>query len=282
MNPYQTEKYYIDYGFQLDPDAGDTTPHFNPRKSASLFELYQFTLNVTRIPYFIMWASAIALVRNYAKTMGRAKFLLITILPGLIFPIQIVESLVGIFPPLFASLYGSASLTLAGVFFGIIFFVSARAMKRTLGHDNAVSRYLTITGFGFILALTATSPAVHVIDRIHTPFPPFGALTWAFFGLAVYLVSSGFYLSAVSISQDVALRKSVRQVAAEESSKMLDTIGTAQMEQEIRRRVQKIAEEQEETLKEQTGIQQTISEEDVNTYVMNALEEVKKIHRKSD
>jgi hypothetical protein len=285
VNPSLTERYYVDYGYQPDDNDnnGDPALHFSLKKSDSLFALYQLTMSILRVAYFPMWASAIVLVRNYSKIMGRGKFLLITVLPGLIFPITIFESVSGgVFPPLFASLYGGASLALAGLFVAIIFFVSAKNMKRI--HDsqnNVISQYLIIAGFGFILTLVASSPAVHVIDRIHTPFPPFATLTWAFLGLSTYLVSTGFYLSAIRISQDIGLRKSIRQVATEESSsRLLDNIGTAQMEQAIEDRVQKIAKEQEVSLKQETGVQQEVSKEDVEAYVEEVLEEVKKMRRK--
>jgi hypothetical protein len=110
VNPSLTERYYIDYGYQPDHNNGDPVPHFFLKKSDSLFALYQLTMNILRAPYFLMWASAIVLVRNYSKTMGRAKFLLITVLPGFIYPITIFESVSGgVFPPLFASLYGCRS-----------------------------------------------------------------------------------------------------------------------------------------------------------------------------
>jgi hypothetical protein len=77
------------------------------------------------------------------------------------------------------------------------------------------------------------------------------------------------------------LRKSIRQVATEESSsRLLDNIGTAQMEQAIEDRMQKIAKEQEESLKQETGVQQEVTKEDVEAYVKEVLEEVKKMRRK--
>jgi hypothetical protein len=274
-DPFQTERYYADYGYGPVQTEQESVPHFSPRKDESHFALYQFTLNGTRIAYFFMWAAVIAMVRNYSKTMGKTKFLCLVILPGLIFPVQMVESLAGIFPPMFASLYGQTSLTLAGIFFGIIFFASAKSVQKMLGNDNSVSHYLNITGFGFILALTAVSPAIHVIDRFHTAFPPFAALNWAFFGLGIYLVSSGFYLSAISIARDMGIRMSIRRMA-EESNKMLDTIGTAQMEEGIRENVLKITKEQQTALEDQTGLEQNLSEEDIQNYVREALEEVQK------
>lgn len=279
--PYATERYYVDSIHQNEQNTGEPFPHFSVKKSDTLFSVYQLTMNILRISYFPLWASSIVLVRSYSRTLGKAKFLLIAVLPGLIFPIQIFESISGgIFPPLFSSLYGGSALALAGLFVAIIFFVSSRNMKRIHGQDNAISKYLTITGFGFLMTLVTISPAVHVIDRIHTPFPPFGTLTWAFVGFSTYLVSTGFYLSAIRISQDTRLRKSLRQVAKEESSsRLLDNIGAAQMEQAIEDRVQKIAKEQEETLKKETGVQQDVSQEDVAAYVKEVLEEVKKMRR---
>jgi hypothetical protein len=276
-NPYLTEKYYVDFGYRPDPESGEPVPHFSPKKSDSLFALYSLTTRILNIAYFPMWASAIVLVRDYARIIGKSKFLVITILPGVIFPIQIAESATGgIFPPLFASLYGASSLILSALFIGIIFFVTARNLRRIHGQSNPISHNLIITGFGFILGLIASSPAVHLIDKVHTPFPPFAVVPWAFVGFAAYLVSLGFFLSATTISQDAKLRKSVRQLATEESSKMLYSMGTAHMEQTIRTRVQSIAKEQEESLKKETGVQNVVSQEDVEAYVNDVIDELKK------
>jgi hypothetical protein len=149
-------------------------------------------------------------------------------------------------------------------------------LRRIHGQSNPISHNLIITGFGFILGLIASSPAVHLIDKVHTPFPPFAVVPWAFVGFAAYLVSLGFFLSATTISQDAKLRKSVRQLATEESSKMLYSMGTAHMEQTIRTRVQSIAKEQEESLKKETGVQNVVSQEDVEAYVNDVIDELKK------
>jgi hypothetical protein len=44
--------------------------------------------------------------------------------------------------------------------------------------------------------------------------------------------------------------------------------------------VQKIAKEQEESLKKETGVQQDVGQEDLEAYVKEVLEEVKKIRIK--
>ena len=62
---------------------------------------------------------------------------------------------------------------------------------------------------------------------------------------ASYLFSLGFYFSAVSVSQDEKLRRSIRKYLMEESN-LLESIGTAQMKQDIEKTVLKIAKEQQE------------------------------------
>jgi hypothetical protein len=57
---------------------------------------------------------------------------------------------------------------------------------------------------------------------------------------------------------------------------MLYSMGTAHMEQTIRTRVQSIAKEQEESLKKETGVQNVVSQEDVEAYVNDVIDELKK------
>ena len=61
-----------------------------------------------------------------------------------------------------------------------------------------------------------------------------------------------------------------------QQSKLFDSIGTAHMEQEIQERVLKVAKEQEDALREQTGIEPSFSEEDMRQYLIQVIEEVKK------
>jgi hypothetical protein len=74
------------------------------------------------------------------------------------------------------------------------------------------------------------------IVLVNVPYPPFGLVTVSFFGLASFLMFNGIYSSAISVAEDSELRKSIRRYAIEES-RLLDSIGMAQMEREIEKRV---------------------------------------------
>ena len=75
---------------------------------------------------------------------------------------------------------------------------------------------------------------------LRAKYPPFGLASVSFTGLSCYLIYTGLYSSAISVSQDLALRQSIRQ-SVKEQSKFLDSMGTAQMEAELQTRVLRTA-----------------------------------------
>jgi hypothetical protein len=84
----------------------------------------------------------------------------------------------------------------------------------------------------------------------------------------------GIYSSAISISQDASLRREIRHLAIRES-KLLDSIGKAQMEQEVIKRVIVVAKKRSDSMIEKTGVQSSLSEHDMRQYMEEVLRELK-------
>jgi hypothetical protein len=160
----------------------------------------------------------------------------------------------------------SGSKPAGGVLFGIAFWSIARSVKR-----SAVRDYMFISAYGIMLLFTSNQAAV----LITAPYPPFGLVTISFMGLSSYLILVGVYSSAISVAQDVNLRKSIRKTV-EQHSNLLDNIGTSQMEQEIHRRVIKITKEKLNEMTEETGVQSSVTEDEMKQYMDNVLKEIKK------
>lgn len=106
-------------------------------------------------------------------------------------------------------------------------------------------------------------------------FPPTVLLPWAFAGFASFLVSFGFYSLAISVSQDIKLRKSIKSFVISES-KLFDSIGTAEMQAQLEKQVSKIVREQEEEMEKHTEIKPSLTEEDMKNYLSEVIEEVKR------
>ena len=98
----------------------------------------------------------------------------------------------------------------------------------------------------------------------------------SFLGLSSYLVFVGLYNSATTVSQDNKLRQAIRKVAINEL-KLIDSIGTAQMEQELQKRVLRIAKVTTSDMQEESGFQSSMSEEEIKEYLQFVIEERKKL-----
>ena len=111
---------------------------------------------------------------------------------------------------------------IAGIIFGLVFWSISRKIDKT-----ATKEYLLIAGFGMMLLIASNQTAGLSL----TPLPLFGIFTAAFFGLSSYLMFTGLYSSAVSVSHDLTLRKQARAYAKQLI--LLDNIGTPEMKKNI-------------------------------------------------
>jgi hypothetical protein len=80
--------------------------------------------------------------------------------------------------------------------------------------------------------------------------------------------------SAISVAQDETLRRSIRKSVKD--MKFLESIGTAQMEQELQKRVLIIAKENSDDMTEETGVQPSLTEDQMKEYLDMVSNEVKR------
>jgi hypothetical protein len=264
-----------------EPEGSTNLQSSNQKSDPILHTFFLLRLIPGRIAFVLYWIGTALLLRRYSTRIGRLKFWIILSLPLVILfvaSIFIFGGIVG--TQLFRGVITAISTVLGGVLFGVIFLTIARGLEQKKqqyrrGGTRTISQYLTMSAFGIILYLVATTPPSHIIDWVHIPYPPFANVVWSFAAFAVYLYSFGFYFSTLLISQDTNLRKSVQKLAIDEAN-MLHNLGFEQMQREIQERVVKLTKEQEEILKEQTGIEHYVSEEEMKEYVKEVMDKVGK------
>ncbi len=115
------------------------------------------------------------------------------------------------------------------------------------------------------------------ISLITAPYPPFGLASIATLGLVSYLILIGLYYSAISVSNDIEMRKFIRFSAIKELT-FLDKIGSAQIEKETEKIVNKLVQQNLEESKSHFG---NTSPENVREYIDEIMDEVKMIKGKS-
>ena len=157
------------------------------------------------------------------------------------------------------------SKPIGGILFGIAFWI----MARSIGRDKVARNFLIISAYGFILLFTSNQAIV----LISGPYPPFGVATISFVGLSSYLILVGIYYSAISVSFDIGLRKSIRK-SVQEHSRFLHGIGRAQLDEGIQGAVIKATKEYSDKLVQQTGVEPTLTISDMKEYLNEVLQEI--------
>ena len=236
---------------------------------------------ITTITSFIItWCATVGLLRNYLHKMGRFRYSLVLILPLAYFVSQFLFFSLGLLGSLLMSnptFYGilfTMLFTLSKPIGGIIFGIGFWTVAKNIHKDNLVRNYLIISAYGFLLLFTSNQAVVLTF----TQYPPFGLVTTCFVGLSSYLVLLGIYSSAISMSQDAKLRKEIRHLAIRELE-LLDRIGSAQKEEEIRKRVLHMVKLNRRDMATELGVPSALDEEDVNQYLLDVLKEIKTIKK---
>jgi hypothetical protein len=223
--------------------------------------------------FILMWSATAILLRSYSQKLGKAKYWLVVSIPLVFFISQFlplfsnqVASMLSLYPTLFTLIF-VFSKPVGGVLFGAAFYSIGR--KGTSPSGNFVKDYMTFAACGVVLFFVSSQNTV-----AQPTYPPFGVIAASFVGLSGYMMFLGLYSSAISVSQDVKLRQSIRRSAVEEV-KFLKNIGTAQMEQELQKRVLTIAKKNSENMTQETGVKPSLSEQDMKQYLDEVLQEIK-------
>jgi hypothetical protein len=244
---------------------------------SSVYNVFNSGYAITSVMSFILtWIATVLLLHSYSKRLGRAKYWILVSIPLVYFLSQFQPLFLDVLTPFRLSepvlfgvvytLFFSATVPAGGILFGIAFWSVARKMLL-----NKVKQYMMISAYGMMLLFSSNQAAGLVL----APYPPFGLVTVAFFGLASYLIFLGIYSSAISVAEDSTLRQSIRRFAIKES-KLLDSIGTAEMEREIQRKVVVFTKRNQEQMLEETGIASSLTEQDVKEYLELVINDVVK------
>jgi hypothetical protein len=243
-----------------------------------LSDIYSLT---SILSFSILWGATVLLLHHYSQKVGRIKYWIVVTLPLVYFLSQFPTLFLNVFDPIikenpifFGSLFTlvfTLSKPAGGILFGIAFWTISRHIRSTI----AVRDYLTISSLGFVLLFASDQAVVLII----APYPPFGLAAISFMGLSSYLIFVGIYYSAISLSHNDRVRREIKKFATQES-KLLDSIGSAQLEKDISEKVN-IIRQIENSATQSLGVQPSIDEDEIRKYLEYVLNE-KKADKKED
>jgi hypothetical protein len=236
---------------------------------SSVDTVYQIASSVS---YVLTWIATVMLLRPYIEKFGKVRFWIMMGAPMIYYLIEFPLFSLGFFTPSEDSnaMTNILIFSLSAVFAGILFGVAFLSIARTLKFGTAARNYMVIAAYGFVLFYIAGSAWTS-----QAAYPPYGLISASFTGLSCYLIYNGLYFSAVSISQDMTLRQSIKKSMMEQS-KLLYNIGTAEMENEIQKQLLPAARKVSESMSDKTGIETSMDENDIKSYMQVVLKELRK------
>jgi hypothetical protein len=236
-----------------------------------LSNIFQYAGTVS---FILLIVGSAIMLRHYSVKTGPVKFWILILLPLVYFTSTLVDTS-GVYIPksdtekfnyyVYASLVG----IIGGLLLGFLFWIISRAMKP----NKSVANYLIFCAYGFILQSVAAVGGVSAAS-----YPPFGYASLSMSTLSSFMVILGLYSTAISISQDVILRKYIKDLTLSDSG-FLSTIGEAQMEKQVQSKasdLENVVKEQRKELEKKTGIESSIQEQDIKGYLLEVLQEVDK------
>jgi nitrogen-specific signal transduction histidine kinase len=235
-----------------------------------LSDIYHYSDLIATV---LVWLTTVLLLHHYfdrLTKLGKIKVWVLMTAPLIYF----LSSFAGVFdlysPETDAELfwfyiYTSLNSAAAGILFGLAF----RAVAKSMRPQSAAKEYMIMAAFGFALLFISTMSLI-----TPAPYPPFGLVGVSTMGLSAYLIFIGVYSSGISISEDLNLRRSIKKNATEEA-RLLVSIGSAQMRQNLEKKVLQDASQEVEKMMQTTGIQPSLTETEMRGYLNRVFKDIR-------
>jgi hypothetical protein len=264
-------------------------PDFHSSNSMASRHLSRIELIIHLYVFLVPQVTAIAIaetiavayfLRYFKDQIGRAIFWTIIILPPVlfltgIFAPQLLKSTASEFvymdPRFFIfRVIGTAGWVSADFVIAYAYILVAKTLGRRINfYRNNIINYLIIAAFSTILVSPATNNWI-----TNNSYPPFGAISRAFLVLASFLFSIGIYSVALSVAQDAELRHLARRYAKEYA--LLDTLGNAQENAEVMRKLIKIIREHADAMEKETAVESSmLDDNEIRRYLDLVIKETR-------
>jgi hypothetical protein len=266
----------LDMLVQQNPIISSNTIAYFPEFSIDSFGSHVETVSLisSTIAYILTWVGSVKLLYQTFKRFGKFKFWAIMISSLVYYNITFPLFVLGYFNPSTDTnaIRYIRIFSLGGVFTGIIFGISFLSVAKTLGRDTPTRNYIMCTAYGFLL-FYITGSAI----AAQAAYPPFGLISISFIGLSCYLIYTGLYSSALIVSQDTTLLRSIKNSVTEQS-KLLGSMGTAHRRKELESRVLTITKRLAEKT-EESGVESSLTETEIKDYIKKVVTEIEE-HKK--
>ena len=157
------------------------------------------------------------------------------------------------------------SKPIGGLIFGLLFW----RISRFITFDKTLRDCMIISGFGFLLLFGSNQSTSLALG----PYPPFGIASITILIVSAYLIVIGIYVSAIFLSFNSNLRRTIYKKTNE--LKLLDLIGTVEFAKEIEETVNNVI-KQQNILIDSENIELERDPDEIKNYIEKVVNELRK------
>ena len=224
--------------------------------------------------YFaLFWICNYFLLHYQIKKIGRIKFIALTSLPLILFFFVFIyhyDELYSLsenmnFDESIVFMIQIFIVVLSTAFCGILYGIGFRSVANLLKMSPKVEGYLKMASYGIILFFITANATI-----VGASFPPFGIPSIIFLPFASLLFYVGIYYSIIAISNDIRVRKYIKNSAYKELE-IMGNLAQSQMVDNMKEKVLTMTKKYSEEIHQKSNSETMETEEDLKSYLDEAI-----------
>ncbi len=230
--------------------------------------------NYSLVIYFVLfWACTILLLHHHIHKVGKIKFLTLVALPLILFYFQFVYTYEDFFTisnelrfdENIAFALQLFIATLLTAFCGILFGWGLLSVAKLLKISPQVERFLKIASVGVVTFFISANATV-----ASGGMPPFGIPNLVFLPFSSILIYVGVFYSVTSISNDISIKKFIKNSAYKELE-IMGNLAQSQMIDNMKSKVLSMTKKYSKEIHQRNESESVETEEDLKSYLDEAI-----------
>ena len=228
----------------------------------------------TMIIYFaLFWISTSYLLHHHIRKIGKLRFFTLITIPLVLFFFVFVYHYDELYSLSEDLNFDESVIFMLQIFIivisvgicGMLFGIGFKSLANLLKISSVIERYLKMASFGIIMLFISANATI-----VGVAFPPYGISSIIFLPFASILFYVGVYYSIIAISNDIKVRRFIKNSTYKELE-IMGNLAQSQMMDNMKDKVLKMTKKYSLELHQQSNSETTESEEDLQSYLDEAI-----------
>lgn len=228
----------------------------------------------TIIVYFaLFWISTAYLLHHHIRKIGKLRFFTLITVPLVLFFFMFVYHYDELYSLSENLNFDESVIFMLQIFIvavsigacGMLFGIGFKSLANLLKISSIIEQYLKMASYGIIMLFISANATI-----VGVAFPPYGIPNIIFLPFASILFYVGLYYSIIAISNDIKVRRFIKNSAYKELE-IMGNLAQSQMMDNMKDKVLKMTKKYSSELHQQSNSETMESEEDLKSYLDEAI-----------